>query len=107
MTLENEFKGVNYELKEDEDPHSKLKYGHTISDEQISAQRVGGNTWRNSSSNLEANDAREKDLNVSAQDKGDADEVDEDNYQGVGAQSCNPRSESDRGSGAGQLAEVQ
>ena len=45
---------------------------------------MGGNTWRNSSSNLEANDAREKDLNVSAQDKGDADEVDEDNHQGVG-----------------------
>ena len=40
MTLENEFKGVNYELKEDEDPHSKLKYGHTISDEQISARNA-------------------------------------------------------------------
>ena len=35
------FEGVNYELKEDEDPHSKLKYGHTISDEQISAR----NAW--------------------------------------------------------------
>ena len=42
MTLENEFKGVNYELKEDEDLHNKLKYGHMISDEQISAR----NAWK-------------------------------------------------------------
>ena len=101
VTLENEFKDVNYELKEDEDLHNKLKYEHMISDEQISAR----NAWRQHVEEqfFESGSQRHpgEGLERVCPGQGDADEVDEDNYQGVGAQSCNPRSESDRGSVAG------
>ena len=40
MTLKYEFKGVNDELEEDEDPHNKLKYDQMTSDELITADNA-------------------------------------------------------------------
>ena len=55
MTLAYWFKGVNYEVEEDEDLHNKMKYDLMISDEQITASNAKISTLE---TNISAKSAR-------------------------------------------------